>query len=249
MVCVGQQLFAPPNIDDIASCSYPKQDYSKQQQQQQQHTQSLAHLQQEQRLIMQLQQQQQQGLSGPSTPFLPPMTPVGASTALVPLVSPAGLSSSSCQPSPPPPRSTRIPSPVATSAAPPVCGGSESVFKCKKCELTKPQQDADKNKPNSCVPCVNAYKSICDRWTRDRALHSWWQGLTPQEKSQWYVRQNKVPAGAKRKFHEVNYSEGRLARSGPARHRLSRPSRAQSCPVRIHPGLARSARPGRPSLA
>ena len=66
----------------------------------------------------------------------------------------------------------------------------------------------DKSKAGVCHKDVLSYKSISDRWKNNRQMKSWFDALSEQETIDWYVKQQQLPAGTKRKFTDVQYTEG-----------------------------------------
>ena len=68
-------------------------------------------------------------------------------------------------------------------------------FNCRKCKVDKPIGEMDKNKPGQCARDTLSYKSISDRWAKNRQLRVWFQNMSPQEQIDWYRKQQGVAAG------------------------------------------------------
>ena len=52
-----------------------------------------------------------------------------------------------------------------------------------------------------CYKCNASYKSVAERWKKDRKLKAWWQAMSGPEKVAWYKKQRDVRnVGQKRKF-------------------------------------------------
>ena len=87
-----------------------------------------------------------------------------------------------------------------------VGSGIGLMFDCQKCGRCLPlsQQSARKG---ICVADSNSYKSLSERWVKQRLLRTWWQGQTPEQQKVWYLKQHSIPSGSKRKFEDLSYSE------------------------------------------
>jgi hypothetical protein len=83
----------------------------------------------------------------------------------------------------------------------------EGRFKCHKCEKTHAVTDMCTGRYGCCTRCHNNYKALVHRWSSCRKLKTWWTGLSKEQQVSWYVKQQEVPAGAKRKFETLMYSE------------------------------------------
>ena len=59
-----------------------------------------------------------------------------------------------------------------------------------------------------CVIDNAAYIALVKRWSKQRALKTWWGGMGDQDRLEWFLKQQTGQAGAKRKFDTVAYSEG-----------------------------------------
>ena len=77
-------------------------------------------------------------------------------------------------------------------------GGGTGTFHCRKCHLHLPNAEMDGLKPNVCRRDVRSYKSISERWPRDRKLALWWKSMAEPEQTNWYRRQHSKGPGQKR---------------------------------------------------
>ena len=57
-----------------------------------------------------------------------------------------------------------------------------STFLCKRCELTLPSAEEDPSRPGQCKKDSNSYKSISDRWTKNRSLRAYFTGLSDSQR-------------------------------------------------------------------
>jgi hypothetical protein len=80
-------------------------------------------------------------------------------------------------------------------------------FSCTRCKLVLPASCMSSSVKNACDKDVASYKALTDRWAKKRALAAWWKSLEQQFQQQWYRRQQQLPAGTKRNFDEIIYSE------------------------------------------
>jgi len=83
----------------------------------------------------------------------------------------------------------------------------EGRFKCHKRERTHPVLDMCSGRYGCCIRCHNNYRALSNRWSNCRKLKQWWQGLRKEQQVAWFVKQQEVPAGAKRKFDCLAYAE------------------------------------------
>ncbi len=79
-------------------------------------------------------------------------------------------------------------------------------FKRIKCEKTHQVAEMCSARYGCCVRCHNAYRSLTNRWGTCRKLRQWWTGLTKEQQVAWFVKQQDVPAGVKRKFDQLCYA-------------------------------------------
>ena len=77
-------------------------------------------------------------------------------------------------------------------------------FPCKRCKLVLPMAYMDALKAGVCKKDVLSYKSISDRWQKDRRLKTWWDSLGDSGIVNWYVTQHDLKQGEKRKL-DVQY--------------------------------------------
>ena len=87
------------------------------------------------------------------------------------------------------------------------CAGSAGAsFDCTKCGRTLPLSSQSSRK-GVCVPDSAAYKALADKWSKQRQLRTWWMNLSPEEQRAWYLKQQDVPSGTKRKFQDMMHAE------------------------------------------
>ena len=101
-----------------------------------------------------------------------------------------------------PPRGGTAGSPVAPTGQ----QQSQSTFYCKSCLLHLPLVEMHPSKPGKCIRDVQSYKSISERWVRNRPLKGWWDSQNEMEQANWYRKQHGLKRGEKRKF-EATYSD------------------------------------------
>jgi hypothetical protein len=94
-------------------------------------------------------------------------------------------------------------------------------FKCTKCKKTYPSSQMAMTRSGVCQADAKSYKSLAERWGKQRKLKMWWSSLTPEQQTDWYLRQQALPQGAKL------YSAGQRpgGRVGQVPHVASLPSR------------------------
>ena len=95
---------------------------------------------------------------------------------------------------------------VAAGSASTPTSSASAQFTCSKCKKVMPRSQMS-TRPGVCKVDGAAYKSLCDRWTKNRKLKSWWVGLNEEEQRLWFVKQQTNPAGTKRRFADVEYQE------------------------------------------
>ncbi len=88
-----------------------------------------------------------------------------------------------------------------------MCGVIEgSSFQCSERLLPKPiAQLWIRSGQKVCEGDVRSYGSIQTRWTGNSELRSWFKGLTPQERVDWYVKQQQNDTGKKRSRDDMNF--------------------------------------------
>ena len=84
---------------------------------------------------------------------------------------------------------------------------SKSTFKCNRCALTLALGKQDPHRPGQCKLDSLSYKSLQDRWSRNRSLKTWWENKSPEEQTAWFQRQQNLKPGQKRSFSDVEYSD------------------------------------------
>lgn len=83
-----------------------------------------------------------------------------------------------------------------------------SSFQCSKCLLNKPiAQLRIRSGQKCCEGDVRSYGSIQHRWTGNRELRAWFKGLAPQDRVDWYVKQQQNDTGKKRSLDEMTFSD------------------------------------------
>ena len=95
--------------------------------------------------------------------------------------------------------------PTSTMSMKHMTGASH--FSCNRCKLVLPVSNMSGSIKNVCSKDVASYKALTDRWSKNRALSGWWKSLSPEGQQQLDIRQHTLPAGSKRNFDEVMYSE------------------------------------------
>ena len=90
-----------------------------------------------------------------------------------------------------------------------MCGVIEgSSFQCSKCLLPKPiAQLRIRSGQKVCEGDVRSYASIQTRWAGNRELRSWFKGLTPLDRVDWYVKQQQNDTGKKRNIDSMMYND------------------------------------------
>ena len=95
-----------------------------------------------------------------------------------------------------------------------VCAGSASsservpagYFRCSKCRKCLSISMMCSSRSNVCKMDSASYKSLVTQWQKNRQLKTWFQGKTPEEQVQWYLKQQ-ARHGEKRKLDTLEYSE------------------------------------------
>ena len=83
---------------------------------------------------------------------------------------------------------------------------SRNTFTCKKCKLLLPLEVMNTIKVGVCTPDVLSYKSLSERWGRNRALKTWWDKQSEPQQQAWYRDNHAVRRGTKRKM-DVMYAD------------------------------------------
>ena len=83
---------------------------------------------------------------------------------------------------------------------------SRNTFPCKKCKLVLPLEVMDPIKVGVCTKDVLSYKSLTERWSRNRSLKTWWDKQSEPQQVGWYREQHTVRRGTKRKM-DVMYAD------------------------------------------
>ena len=84
--------------------------------------------------------------------------------------------------------------------------GGQNQFLCSRCKqhFGFGQKTAGRCE---CKRCGASYKSLRERFCRDRKNNIWWDKKNDDEKMAWFVQQHTVPQGTRRSFDEVMYEE------------------------------------------
>jgi len=53
-----------------------------------------------------------------------------------------------------------------------------------------------------CKKDIANYRSLTNKWTRDRRLRTWWGNLKPEAQTLWFQKWQQMPQGSKRRFDE-----------------------------------------------
>lgn len=85
--------------------------------------------------------------------------------------------------------------------------GRGNTFECRKCKQQLPVSAMSKNRPNVCEPDTLSYKSLSDRWRVNRSVKTWWDALSEDQKTHWFLKQQETPSGSRRRFDMVTYEE------------------------------------------
>ena len=64
-----------------------------------------------------------------------------------------------------------------------------------------------KSRKDECIRDGASYKSIADRWAKQRTLKTWFDNQSPEERIAWYRKQQDTAKGDKRKFENVDYED------------------------------------------
>jgi hypothetical protein len=107
-------------------------------------------------------------------------------------------------------------------------------FKCAKCKKTYPSSQMAMTRSGVCQADAKAYKSLTDRWGKQRKLKMWWSSLTPEQQTDWYLRQQALPQGAKRRFDNIEYSESSIQQANDLEDELDR---FRTWPVFLREGM------------
>ena len=80
-------------------------------------------------------------------------------------------------------------------------------FLCRRCNWRKPLVEMSKTRKDECIRDGASYKSIADRWSKQRQLKTWFDNQSPEERITWYRKQQETAKGDKRKFDNVDYED------------------------------------------
>ena len=89
--------------------------------------------------------------------------------------------------------------------------GGVGTFACKKCQQVLPREEESTLRKGICKRDISAYKSLSDRWSRNRQLKDWYDSQSHEQMVLWYLKQQKCPSGQKRKF-DCEYSDASVKR-------------------------------------
>ena len=99
--------------------------------------------------------------------------------------------------------------PISAAAA--AAGMGSFTFCCVKCGQNLPIILMSKNRKNTCIKDEANYKSLTDRWAKNRSLREYWTNMSDQDKEAWYRKQQEATPGTKRKFDEIDYNESSVS--------------------------------------
>ena len=85
--------------------------------------------------------------------------------------------------------------------------GGQTHFTCLDCRLILPMTMMSISKKGHCNKDVASFKSLSDRWQKQRCLRNWWTGMDKDGQCEWYHKQQEVAKGTKRKFDDVIFQE------------------------------------------
>lgn len=92
-----------------------------------------------------------------------------------------------------------------------VPGGMTYTFKRAKCTKVLPMTEMSPHRRNVCIKDTRSYKSLNERWTKNRASKTWWGALTPEAHIAWYCKHHEVQAAEKRKYQEISHAESSIS--------------------------------------
>ena len=88
-------------------------------------------------------------------------------------------------------------------------------FRCVKCKKDVPLTCMSVSRPGWCRADDLNYKSLTQRWAKDRSLKTWWQAKSEEQKTAWFVSQQSFSnSGQKRKFDQIGYADESVKTSG-----------------------------------
>ena len=80
-------------------------------------------------------------------------------------------------------------------------------FLCKGCNWQCKLNTMCKFRPGWCEKDALTYKSLAERWGKDRKLKTMWDGYSGQQRIDYMRERHTTPTGAQRKFDECKFSE------------------------------------------
>ena len=86
-------------------------------------------------------------------------------------------------------------------------------FRCKSCKRVFANAEVSA-RPGTCKIDHASYKSLTTRWSKQRQLKCWWSSLDDSAKTQWFLKQQSLPGGTKRKFDEISYVDEAVSAVG-----------------------------------
>ena len=97
-----------------------------------------------------------------------------------------------------------------SSSSSQVSGGVIYTFRCAKCLKVLPMTDMSPHRRNVCVKDTRSYKSLTERWAKNRALKIWWDGLSPEERINWFCKNQECQVGEKRKYGDISHADASI---------------------------------------
>ena len=79
-------------------------------------------------------------------------------------------------------------------------------FWCKCCDRQLAVAEISFRR-STCKCCSNAYKSLAERWSKNRRLKCWFDAMTTEQRRDWFVTNLTHSQGTKRKFDNVAYED------------------------------------------
>ena len=91
-----------------------------------------------------------------------------------------------------------------------LAGGVVYAFRCAKCNKVLPMTDMSPHRRNVCIKDTRSYKSLTERWAKNRTLKIWWDGLQPDARINWFCKNQECQPGEKRKYGEITHGDSSI---------------------------------------